>query len=359
MTHLIRHPGAATVEAMVQWAALDAMSHLLELCNVGSKSSVLVLHDRDAEELLRVATPSLERLEAEVVYIHAGTSGTYALSKLAHHQVVVEAAQRTDLTILVGSQDRLDSARRNAPTNSLPGKVLVMHPDPSMLVRFAPHRGLLDRCQWLTSRAKAPAKVDIHDELGTDMTFAPRSSTAEHGWTHESATRAYFPAGWVEMNAGTEASGTLAVATGDRNVTNQRFVESPVLIRLSQGEIIKIEGDNADANIIRALLGTHRSSARYGLRNVCVGLNSDGSAPSGPFEVTLADPWLARAYAGVLSFDFGELSQLDEPVSLTLSLTSKSVAIDSLPVLVGGHLRGNARPDLYEALPHTTPNLTE
>src|SRR5438552_374757 len=108
--------------------------------------------------------------------------------------------------------------------------------------------------------------------LTVDMRGAP--SVGIWGWTDRAGTLAHWPGGIVVSfpKAGA-VNGTLVLDTGDVNLTFKRYLQSPVRLTLEQDYVTRIEGEGADAEMMRGYLAAWGDREAYAVSHVGFGMN--------------------------------------------------------------------------------------
>jgi 2,5-dihydroxypyridine 5,6-dioxygenase len=94
------------------------------------------------------------------------------------------------------------------------------------------------------------------------------------GWTDKPGTLAHWPGGIVVSfpKSGT-VNGTLVMAPGDINLTFKRYLTSPVRMTLKDDYVIDLEGEGADAAMMRAYLEAWGDREAYAVSHVGFGMN--------------------------------------------------------------------------------------
>jgi 2,5-dihydroxypyridine 5,6-dioxygenase len=116
----------------------------------------------------------------------------------------------------------------------------------------------------------------VTSAAGTDLEVVLEGapSAGVWGWTDRPGTVAHWPGGVVVAfpRAGT-VNGTLVLAPGDANLTFKRIVETPVRLTIRDDHIVAIEGQGADAALMREHLAAWNDPAAHAVSHVGWGLN--------------------------------------------------------------------------------------
>ena len=109
-------------------------------------------------------------------------------------------------------------------------------------------------------------------ELDIDMAGA--STVGVWGWTDKPGTLAHWPGGIVvSFCKSGSVNGTLVLDRGDINLTFKRYLEAPVRLTLEADYVTRIEGEGADAEMMRSYLAAWGDREAYAVSHVGFGLN--------------------------------------------------------------------------------------
>src|SRR4030088_1736861 len=104
--------------------------------------------------------------------------------------------------------------------------------------------------------------------------MAGASTVGVWGWTDKPGTLAHWPGGIVVSfpKSGT-VNGTLVMAAGDINLTFKRYLTSPIRMTLKDDYVTDLEGEGADAMMMRAYLAAWGDREAYAVSHVGFGMN--------------------------------------------------------------------------------------
>jgi 2,5-dihydroxypyridine 5,6-dioxygenase len=123
---------------------------------------------------------------------------------------------------------------------------------------------------------RAAKRMAVASAAGTklDIDMAGATTVGVWGWTDRPGTLAHWPGGIVVSfpKAGT-VNGTLVLDRGDVNLTFKRYLQDPIRLTLEQDYVTRIEGDGADAEIMRAYLVAWGDREAYAVSHVGFGMN--------------------------------------------------------------------------------------
>ena len=97
----------------------------------------------------------------------------------------------------------------------------------------------------------------VNSEDGTELTvdMGGAASVGIWGWTDRAGTLAHWPGGIVvNFPQKNTVNGRLVMAPGDMNLSFKRYIESEVILNISDDYITSIEGNGADARLMRDYL---------------------------------------------------------------------------------------------------------
>jgi len=323
---------------MVLWEALDALSHQLELCKIDAECRiVVVVGDSVAPERSSLIRAAVTRVGADAVEVRTiADSSCASLPSI----LLTEIAAAAD--VVITTTDDLGAS---------PG-CQVLHLVDCAPHAFPPHINLSRRVHSLRSQLQSARSLVMSDRHGTNLTVDVADSRvrSDDGLLTTDQPAAQFPAGWVDVTPGSGAvNGELIVMPGDANLGARRIISSPLRLRIIDDYVAAIEGDNPDADVLRALFEHADHPSAYAVASLSLGLNPGRGAPTA-FDERLLHPELSRLLAGVCTISFGENLHADRPCNqtFTLALPGRSVRLDGQSVSNDGVLDGDLAPDVYE-----------
>ena len=109
-------------------------------------------------------------------------------------------------------------------------------------------------------------------DLDIDLTGA--STVGVWGWTDRPGTLAHWPGGLVvSFPRAATVNGTLVLDRGDINLTFKRYLEAPVRLTLEADHVTRVEGEGADAEMVRGYLAAWGDREAYAVSHVGFGMN--------------------------------------------------------------------------------------
>src|SRR6185503_3921118 len=265
---------------------IDAFCEVFERCAVKSGDIAAILSETQSRALnVHLAELALLRMGArpfqvvvptprnrQIVPIRS-TGASEAIQRLAP---VVSALQQAgfvvDCTIegLMHAPETPDILKAGA-------RILVISNEhPEALERMVPDSALEKRVRAAAKMLRGTKRMKVTSKAGTDldvnMEGAP--TVGVWGWTDRPGTLAHWPGGIVVSfpRSGT-VNGTLVLDRGDINLTFKRYLEVPVRLTLEADYVTRIEGEGADAEMMRGYLAAWGDQEAYAVSHVGFGLN--------------------------------------------------------------------------------------
>src|SRR5262249_50691319 len=151
-------------------------------------------------------------------------------------------------------------------SNEHPEALERMRPDPALERRVRAASKMLRGATRMTVASAAGSKLDI--------ALAGATTVGVWGWTDRPSTLAHWPGGLVVSfpKAGA-VNGVLVLDRGDVNLTFKRYLQSPIRLTLERDYVTRIEGDGADAEMMRSYLAAWGDREAYAVSHVGFGMN--------------------------------------------------------------------------------------
>jgi 2,5-dihydroxypyridine 5,6-dioxygenase len=265
---------------------IDAFCEIFERCAVKRGDAAAVLSETQSRALnVQLAELALIRLGARPFHLVLPTPrnphpvpvrSTGASEALGRLQPVVAALGQSGFVVdctLEGLMHAPETpeilkagARILVVSNEHPEALERMRPDPALETRVRAAAKLLRGSKRMAVASAAGTKLDI------DMTGA--TTVGVWGWTDRPGTLAHWPGGIVVSfpKAGT-VNGTLVLDRGDVNLTFKRYLATPIRLTLEQDYVTQIEGEGADAEMMRSYLAAWGDREAYAVSHVGFGMN--------------------------------------------------------------------------------------
>jgi 2,5-dihydroxypyridine 5,6-dioxygenase len=155
--------------------------------------------------------------------------------------------------------------------------LVISNEHPEALERMAPDGALEQRVRNAVKMLRGAKRMTVRSGAGTsleiDLTGA--STVGVWGWTDRPGTLAHWPGGLVvSFPRQTAVNGTLVLDRGDMNLTFKRYIESPVRLTLQCDYVTCIEGEGADAELMRSYFAAWGDKEAYAVSHVGFGMNA-------------------------------------------------------------------------------------
>ena len=237
--------------------------------------------------------------------------------------------RRKRRTILKGG------ARILAISNEHPEALERMRPDPALETRVRAAAKMLRAAGRMAVTSAAGTALDI------DMTGAV--TVGIWGWTEKPGTLAHWPGGLVVSfpKAGS-VNGTLVLDRGDVNLTFKRYLEAPIRLTLERDYVTRIEGEGADAEMMRAYLAAWADREAYAVSHVGFGMNPKARYEAlAMYDQRDTNGTELRAVAGNFLFSTGanEFAGRYTAGHFDIPVMKTTIAIDNTTVVRDGVLQ--------------------
>jgi 2,5-dihydroxypyridine 5,6-dioxygenase len=334
---------------------IEAFCEIFEKCAVKRDEIAAVLSETQSRALnVQLAELALLRLGARPFHLvlptppnrHPvavrSTGASEAIGRLA--PVVAALGQSSfvvDCTVegLMHAPETPDilkgGARILAISNEHPEALERMRPDPALEARVRAAAKMLRAAGRMAVTSAAGTELDI------DMTGA--ATVGIWGWTERPGTLAHWPGGLVVSfpRAGS-VNGMLVLDRGDVNLTFKRYLEAPIRLTLERDYVTRIEGDGADAEMMRAYLAAWADREAYAVSHVGFGMNPKARYEAlAMYDQRDTNGTELRAVAGNFLFSTGanEFAGRYTAGHFDIPVMKTTIAIDNTTVVRDGVLQ--------------------
>lgn len=334
---------------------IEAFCEIFEKCAVKRDEIAAVLSETQSRALnVQLAELALLRLGARPFHLvlptppnrHPvavrSTGASEAIGRLA--PVVAALGQSSfvvDCTVegLMHAPETPDilkgGARILAISNEHPEALERMRPDPALETRVRAAAKMLRAAGRMAVTSAAGTELDI------DMTGA--ATVGIWGWTERPGTLAHWPGGLVVSfpRAGS-VNGMLVLDRGDVNLTFKRYLEAPIRLTLERDYVTRIEGDGADAEMMRAYLAAWADREAYAVSHVGFGMNPKARYEAlAMYDQRDTNGTELRAVAGNFLFSTGanEFAGRYTAGHFDIPVMKTTIAIDNTTVVRDGVLQ--------------------
>jgi 2,5-dihydroxypyridine 5,6-dioxygenase len=154
--------------------------------------------------------------------------------------------------------------------------LVISNEHPEALERMAPDAKLEAQVRQAAKRLRAAAHMRVTSDAGTtlDIDLRGASTVGVWGWTDRPGTLAHWPGGIVvSFPKSNSVNGTLVLDRGDVNLTFKRYLEAPIRLTLNNDFITNVDGEGADAELMRTYLAAWGDREAYAVSHVGFGMN--------------------------------------------------------------------------------------
>lgn len=265
---------------------IDAFCEVFSRCAVRPGDPAAILSETQSRQLnVQLAELALLRLGARPFHLVVPTPAqrhpvpvrsTGASEAIAGLGPVVEACKAAGFVVDCTLEGLMHAAETPAILAAGARILVVSNEHPDALERLRPDDALAGRVRQAARRLRATARMRVTSAAGTDLAvdMAGAATVGVWGWTDKPGTLAHWPGGVVVSfpKAGCVA-GTLVLAAGDINLTFKRYLERPVRLTIKADYVTALEGEGADAALMRASLAAWGDREAYAVSHVGFGMN--------------------------------------------------------------------------------------
>jgi 2,5-dihydroxypyridine 5,6-dioxygenase len=265
---------------------IDAFCEVFARCAVNKGDSAAILSETQSRQLnVQLAELALLRLGARPFHVIVpsprnshpvpvrSTGASEAIGKLAP---VVTALGQAGFVVDCSIEGLMHAPETPAVLKAGARILVVSNEHPEALERMLPDAALESRVRAAAKMLRGASRMTVASAAGTnlDIDMAGAATVGVWGWTDRPGTLAHWPGGLVVSFCRSGAvNGTLVLDRGDINLTFKRYLESPLRLTLQADYVTAIEGDGADAQLMRGYLAAWGDREAYAVSHVGFGLN--------------------------------------------------------------------------------------
>src|SRR6202140_2324898 len=265
---------------------IDAFCEIFERCAVKPGDTAAILSETQSRALnVHLAELALLRMGARPFHIIVptprnrqivpvrSTGASIAIQRLGP---VVTALQQAGFVVDCTVEGLMHAVETPEILKAGARILNISNEHPEALERMVPDLALEKRVRAAAKMLRATKRMRVTSKAGTDLDvdMAGASTVGVWGWTDKPGTLAHWPGGIVVSfpRSGT-VNGTLVLDRGDINLTFKRYLESPVRLTLEADYVTRIEGEGADAEMMRSYLSAWGDREAYAVSHVGFGMN--------------------------------------------------------------------------------------
>ena len=265
---------------------IDAFERVFELCRVRRGENVAILSETQSRPVL-VQLAELAVARAGAIAFHlvvpsppetapVPVRSTGASRALAGHTAALAALEAADMVVDLTVEGILHAPELGSILRAEARVLMISNEHPEALERLVPTPDMEGRVKAAVRRCQEAREMRVVSGAGTDLTIAMAgaSTAGVWGWTERPGTVAHWPGGLVVSfpRAGS-VEGRLVLDAGDVNLTFKRYLERPVVLTIEDDHVTSIEGDGADAELMRRYFASWGDRNAYATSHVGWGLN--------------------------------------------------------------------------------------
>ena len=265
---------------------IDAFCEVFGRCAVRAGDAAAILSETQSRALnVHLAELALLRLGARPFHVVVptprnrhpvpvrSTGASEAIGKLAP---VVRALGEAGFVVDCTIEGLMHAPETPAILKAGARIQVISNEHPEALERMVPDSALETAVRAAAKLLRGAKRMQVTSAAGTnlDIDMTGASTVGVWGWTDKPGTLAHWPGGIVVSfpKSGT-VNGTLVLDRGDINLTFKRYLEAPVRIALEADYVTRIEGEGADAEMMRAYFAAWGDREAYAVSHVGFGLN--------------------------------------------------------------------------------------
>ncbi|WP_043359616.1 hypothetical protein [Belnapia sp. F-4-1] len=265
---------------------VEAFEAVLRLCGAGAGLPVCLLGESQSRALnLDLAELAALRLGCRpfrcILPTSASTApvpvrSTGASRAIGGHPGVMAALAAAPLILDLTVEGLLHAPELPAILKAGSRVLMVSNEHPEILARLVPRPEDEAPVKAAVRRARAARRMHVTSAAGTDLHVVMEGAAVAGvwGWTDRPGTVAHWPGGiLVAFPRAGSVHGTLVLDAGDVNLTFKRYLERAVRLTLADDHIVAVEGEGADAEMMRRYLSAWGDRAAYAVSHVGWGLN--------------------------------------------------------------------------------------
>src|SRR6202140_676107 len=255
---------------------IDAFCEIFERCAVKPGHTAAILSETQSRALnVHLAELALLRMGAKPFHIIVPTPrnrqvvpirSTGASEAIQRLGPVITALQQAGFVVDCTIEGLMHAVETPEILKAGARILNISNEHPEALERMVPDSALEKRVRAAVKMLRATKRLRVTSKAGTklDVDMTGASTVGVWGWTDKPATRAHWPGGIVVSfpKSGT-VNGRLVMAAGDINLTFKRYLTAPIRMTLKNDYVTDLEGEGADATMMRSYLGA------WGDREAC------------------------------------------------------------------------------------------
>jgi 2,5-dihydroxypyridine 5,6-dioxygenase len=265
---------------------IDAFCEIFERCAVGRGDTAAILSETQSRALnVQLAELALLRLGAKPFHLVVPTPrnphpvpvrSTGASTVIGRLKPVVAALGQSGFVVDCTLEGLMHAPETPEILKAGARILVISNEHPEALERMRPDPALEARVRAAAKMLRAAKRMTVASAAGTDLgiDMAGAATVGVWGWTDRAGTLAHWPGGIVVSFPQARAvNGTLVLDRGDVNLTFKRYLQDPIRLTLEHDYVTRIEGEGADAAMMRSYLAAWGDREAYAVSHVGFGMN--------------------------------------------------------------------------------------
>ncbi|XUM19975.1 peptidase M29 [Bradyrhizobium oligotrophicum S58] len=265
---------------------IDAFCEIFERCAVKAGDTAAILSETQSRPLnVHIAELALLRMGAHPFHVVVptprnphpvpvrSTGASEAIGKLGP---VVTALQQAGFVVDCTIEGLMHAVETPEILKAGARILVISNEHPEALERMRPDTALEKRVRAAAKMLRGTKRMRVTSKAGTDLDVVMEgaSTVGVWGWTDRPGTLAHWPGGIVvSFPKSKSVNGTIVMAPGDINLTFKRYLSSPVTMTMRDDYITNLEGEGADAAMMRSYLASWGDREAYAVSHVGWGMN--------------------------------------------------------------------------------------
>src|SRR6516165_6582031 len=265
---------------------IDAFCEVFERCAVKAGDTAAILSETQSRALnVHLAELALLRMGARPFHVVMPTPrnkqvvpirSTGASEAIQRLTPVVTALQQAGFVVDCTIEGLMHAPETPEILKAGARILVISNEHPEALERMVPDGALEKSVRAAVRMLRGAKRMTVASHAGgqLDIAIAGASSVGVWGWTDRPGTLAHWPGGLVvSFCRSGSINGTLVLDRGDINLTFKRYLETQVRLTVEADYITRIEGDGADAELMKGCLAAWGDREAYAVSHVGFGLN--------------------------------------------------------------------------------------
>lgn len=322
-----------------------------KLCGLDEKQTVGVIYELGKKtEYVEAAVAAARSLGAGALVLGASSLSNPTLppyeSDGREVPALLAGAGNCDMVIDVTVGGLIHSSVRTNITGQ--GKRMLFVAEPAdVLERLMGNEELRKDVDAAAEILKQGSVMKVTSQAGTDLTYDigidELPITRQWGFVDEPGRWDHWPSGFIAcFPRDRSAQGQIVLQAGDVIIPWQRYIHSPVALKIEDGFITDISGDGPEAFLLRDYFERWNDPAVYALSHAGWGMHPMASWTA----LDVYDPRSLygqelRSVAGNFMWSTGSnrFANRETPAHLDIPMRGCTITIDDRPVVVDGKLQ--------------------